>query len=69
MAHFVFAHNFDLCRPTFVFFDSIILAYRKVAQSLCTVNPPKAFYVTALRCKILIAILVVFFTAKTSLLF
>jgi len=32
-------------------------------------NPPNSFCVTALSCKILISILVVFFTAKTTLFY
>ena len=41
--------------------------YRKVVKRLCIINPPNAFYVTALPCKILIAILVVFLQLKMSL--
>jgi len=43
--------------------------HRKCAKSGCIINPPNALCVTALPCKILFAILVLFFTAKTSLFY
>jgi len=39
--HFIFAHNFDICQLTFIFFGRRIL----VAKRLFIINPPNAFCV------------------------
>ena len=61
-AHFVFAHNFDKCQPIFIVFSNIY--YRKFAKRRYIISRPNASYGTVLLCKMLIAILVIFFTAK-----
>jgi len=43
--------------------------YKKFAKSWCIIIPPNVFYVTALSCKMLIAILVLSSLLKTSLFY
>jgi len=55
-AHDVFAHNFDICQPIFIILADV--HYRKFAKTRHIINPPNSFSITALPCKISIAILV-----------
>jgi len=62
MALFVFAHNFDTSQLIFIIFSELTLW--ESCKRLCIINPPNAFCVTALPCKILITVLVIFHCYK-----
>jgi len=59
-AHLVFSRHFDIWQRIFIIFADV--HYRKFAIMMYN-NPPIAFYVIAVPCRILMAIIAMFFTA------